>query len=95
MIESHCSGECTIRHGFSVRRAVPFVSMSPSEREAYIGRIVSELSYLKSAKVSPIMRFPGVREAGSYEVDIAFEMLMDGAISFIQRSWSAGTRPVR
>ena len=41
------------------------------------------------------MRFPGVREAGSYEVDIAFEMLMDGAISFIQRSWSVGTRPVR
>lgn len=57
--------------------------MTPREYEDYVGRVVSQIGVLRSARLSRNRRFKGVRQAGEYEVDIALEIRLKGKPFFV------------
>lgn len=48
--------------------------MNAHDYEAYVEAVVSQLSFWRDATVARNRRFPGVRQSGSYEIDISFEL---------------------
>jgi hypothetical protein len=62
------------------RRTVAFVT--PQEYEDYVERVVREFDFWSRATISRNKRFPGVRQPGSYEIDIAFELSLTDLVTF-------------
>lgn len=56
--------------------------MTAAEYEAYVEQVVRELDFWASATISRNKRFRGVRQPGSYEIDIAFELFLTDLIAF-------------
>lgn len=69
--------------------------MTPREFEDYVSFVIGQLDCFKSGTVSRNRRFPGVRQPGEYEVDIALNVKIDGVIDFLLivecKNWS---RPI-
>lgn len=56
--------------------------MTPSEYEEYVQQVVQQLTFWEGANVYRNKRFPGVRQPGEYEVDIAFELFLSELVFF-------------
>jgi hypothetical protein len=69
--------------------------LNAAEFEDFVADVISNLSIYKNAEISRNRRYPGVRQPGSYEVDLALEFSIDGALRFLViiecKNWS---RPV-
>lgn len=70
-------------------------AVTPKEFEDYVSFVIGQLDCFKSGTVSRNRRFPGVRQPGEYEVDIALNAKIDGVIDFFLivecKNWS---RPI-
>lgn len=56
--------------------------MTPEEYEAYVARLVQNFEFCRNATVSRNKRFPGVRQPGFYEIDIAVELFLSEHVFF-------------
>jgi len=69
--------------------------MTPRQFEDYVASVILQLDFLKSGVISRNQRFPGVRQPGQYEIDIAIKVRLSGAFDFLIivecKNWS---RPV-
>jgi hypothetical protein len=57
--------------------------MNSKQYEEYVAGVVRSLSISKHAKVYRNRRYPGVRQPGSYEIDVACEVWVDDALFFL------------
>lgn len=57
--------------------------MTPKEYETYVSTVIRKLKAFKGASIYRNRRFAGIRQPGSYEVDIAFEMLIEDRLSLL------------
>jgi Restriction endonuclease len=65
------------------RRAVAYApSVTPKEYEAYVASVVLSFDFLAGATVSRNKRFPGIRQPGMYEIDIAVELFLSEHVFF-------------
>jgi Restriction endonuclease len=58
-------------------------SMTPREYEDYVEEVIRQFDFWNAATVTRNRRFPGVRQPGNYEVDIAFEVALTELVSFL------------
>ena len=58
-------------------------TLFPKEYEDFVERVLLEMDIWKSATVYRNKRFPGVRQAGCYEVDIALHLHLTELVSFL------------
>lgn len=69
--------------------------MSPSEYESFIADVVRKFDCGSEAKVLRNARFPGIRQPGDYEIDLALSFNVANALDFLVivecKNWS---RPV-
>lgn len=56
--------------------------MTPKEYEAYVASVVRTFDFLAGATVIRNKRFPGVRQPGMYEIDIAVEFWLSEQVFF-------------
>ena len=57
--------------------------LTPKEYEAYVGELVCKLDFAKTGKIEMNRRFEGVRQPGTYEIDVALEVQLAEAINFL------------
>lgn len=57
--------------------------MTPGEYEDYVEEAVRQFDFWEKATVTRNKRFPGVRQPGNYEVDIAFHLNLTELVSFL------------
>jgi hypothetical protein len=69
--------------------------MTAEEYEAYVAELVSQLEIFSSATIFRNKEFPGVRQPGKYEIDVAVEFVLAGIMRFLLiiecKNWS---RPI-
>jgi len=56
--------------------------VTPQEYEAYVARLVQNFEFCRNATVTRNKRFPGIRQPGMYEIDIAVEMFLSEEVFF-------------
>jgi hypothetical protein len=56
--------------------------LTPAEYEDYVEAVLRELNWWKNACVFRNRRYPGLRQPGEYEIDIAFEVKLSEVIFF-------------
>jgi Restriction endonuclease len=56
--------------------------VTAKEYEAYVARLVQNFEFCRDATVTRNRRFPGVRQPGVYEIDIAVEMFLSEEVFF-------------
>ena len=56
--------------------------MTPKEYEVYVASVVHTFDFLAGATVIRNKRFPGVRQPGMYEIDIAVELWLSEQVFF-------------
>jgi hypothetical protein len=57
--------------------------MNSREYEKYVADVVRNLSISKKGQVYTNRKYPGVRQPGSYEIDVACEVWIDNALFFL------------
>jgi hypothetical protein len=69
--------------------------MGEKAYEQYVARVVRSMSFSDKAKVYTNQRYPGIRQPGSYEIDVACELCFGDSLFFLIivecKNW---TRPV-
>lgn len=56
--------------------------MNSKDYEDFVERVVSEIDFWRGAKVFRNKKYPGVRQTGQYEIDIAFELNLTDLVFF-------------
>lgn len=59
------------------------VPLTAAEYEDYVEAVIREISFWDEAKVHRNRRYPGVRQRGEYEIDIAFEVTLGKIVDFL------------
>jgi hypothetical protein len=57
--------------------------MDEKAYEQYVARVVRNMSFSDKAKVYTNRRYPGIRQPGSYEIDVACELWFDDSLFFL------------
>ena len=69
--------------------------MDHSEYEQYVATVVKELDFCREAQVTTNGKYPGIRQPGRYEIDVAVEvMLSDHLFFFLIVECKNWARPV-
>ena len=58
-------------------------SLTPKEYEAYVQELVSNLIPFPGAEIRRNVRLPGVRQPGTYEIDVAAEFCIGEKLHFL------------
>ena len=64
------------------RAAAYAASVTPKEYEAYVASVVHSFDFCAGATVIRNKRFPGIRQPGMYEIDIAVELFLSEHVFF-------------
>jgi len=69
--------------GMSHEKHAIIDKMNAKEYEQYVTKLVKGLDFFKSGTIYTNKRFPGVRQPGEYEIDVAVEMSLGDVASFL------------